>query len=298
VDWDNLRFFLELARTGRLIAAAQRLDVDHTTVSRRILALEKGIGNQLFDRRPSGYRLTEAGQRLLAHAEAMENSTLAIEESVSGGNRKVSGHVRIGATEGFGSTFLAPKLIDLCRRHPNLEVDLLAMPRVVNLSTREADIAITLDRPVTGRFVVSKLTDYVLKLYAAPAYLKENPHIRNRDDLAAHSFVGYVDDMIFSKELRYMDEICRSPRIALRSTSIMAQFEATVAGAGLAILPAFMASRNPKLRGVLSEEINVIRSFWIFTHTELKDLARIKTVWSYLKEIVAADQDVLLGKGA
>src|SRR5262245_47812290 len=146
VNWDNLRYFLELVRAGTLVATARRLGVDYTTLSRRILALEKEVGTQLFERRASGYHLTDSGKCLLAHVEAIESSTLAIEEAVSGGNERVSGHVRIGATEGFGGTFLAPRLAAFTKRYPDLEVDLLAMmPRVVNLSEYEADISITLD---------------------------------------------------------------------------------------------------------------------------------------------------------
>jgi DNA-binding transcriptional LysR family regulator len=158
VNWDNLRYFLELVRAGTLVTAAQRLNVDHTTVSRRILALEGEIGSQVFERRASGYQLTESGKRLLAHVEAIENSTLAIESAVSGSSERVSGRVRVGATEGFGGTFLAPRLAALTRLHPNLEIDLLAtMPRVVNLSAHEADISIILERPPRGRYIISAI---------------------------------------------------------------------------------------------------------------------------------------------
>ena len=296
MDWDNLRYFLELVRAGRLVTAAQRLGVDHTTVSRRLSALEKEVGNQLFERRTSGYQLTGSGKRLLAHVEAMENATFAIEGAVSGGNQRISGHVRIGTTEGFGSTFLAPRLAALAKRHPNLEIDLVAMmPRVVNLPSHEADISITLDRPARGRYVVSKLTDYVLKLYASPSYLAQHPAIRTREDLQAHTFVSYMEELVFSKKLRYLDEVCRAPRVALRSTSVAAQLHAVAAGEGLAVLPVFMASGNPKLQVVLANEIRLVRSFWIFTHAELKDLARVKIVWDYLKEVVAREQALLLG---
>ncbi len=104
VNWDNLRYFLELVRAGTLLAAARRLGVDYSTLSRRILALEKEVGSQLFERRASGYHLTEPGKRLLVHVEAIESSALAIERAVSGRNARISGHVRIGAKGGFGCT--------------------------------------------------------------------------------------------------------------------------------------------------------------------------------------------------
>jgi len=295
VNWDNLRYFLELVRAGTLLGAARRLNVNYSTLSRRILALEKEVGSQLFERRASGYHLTEPGKRLLEHAEAIESSALAIEKAVSGRNARISGHVRIGATEGFGGTFLAPRLAALARRHPDLEIDLLAMmPRVVNLSEYEADISVTLDRPLRGRYVVCKLTDYTLRLYASPEYLRRHPRIRTRDDLAKHLFIGYVDELVFSSKLRYLEEICAQPLVALRSTSIAAQLHAAAAGEGLAILPPFMAREYPALQLLLGSEIKITRSFWMCTHAERKDVARVKVVWDYMKEIAAHEQPLLL----
>ncbi len=295
MDWDNLRYFLELVRAGTLVTAAQRLGVDHTTVSRRILALEKEIGSQLFERRASGYRLTEPGNRLLVYVEAMENSTLAIEGAVSGGSERVSGHVRIGVTEGFGGTFLAPRLAAFTRLHPDLKIDLLAtMPRLVSLPAHEADITITLERPPRGRYIVSKLTDYTLRLYASSAYLQNYPAIRTRADLRGHTFIAYVDELVFTKKLHYLSEVCDAPRVALRSTSIAAHMHAAAAGEGLTILPPFMAREFPKLQLVLGDEIKILRSFWICTHAERKDLARVKVVWGYLKDLVAREEPLLL----
>ena len=295
INWDNLRYFLALVRAGTLMGAARRLAVDDSTLSRRILVLEKEVGHPLFERRHSGYHLTETGKRLLAHVEAMETSTLAIEKEVSGASARVSGHVRVGVTEGFGGTFLAPRLAVLTRRHPNLAIDLLAtMPRVVNLSEYEADISVTLDRPTRGHYVVSKLTDYTLRLYGSTAYLQKHPPIRTRDDLSAHAFVGYVDELVFSNRLRYLHEVCATPRVALRSTSLAAQLHAAAAGAGLAILPRFMAREHPSLQLVLAEDVKITRSFWLCAHAERKSLARVRVVWDHIREIVAQEQSLLL----
>ncbi len=295
MNWDNLRYFLELVRAGTLIAAAERLKVDHTTVSRRILALEGEIESQLFERRASGYQLTEFGKRLLAHVEAIESSTLAIESAISGASERVSGHVRIGATEGFGGTFLAPRLGAFTRRHPDLQIDLLAtMPRVVNLSAHEADISITLERPPRGRYVIIKLTDYTLRLYGSATYLDGHRPIRGRDDLRGHTFIGYIDNLVFSKKLNYLGEVCDAPRVALRSTSIAAQLHAAAGDEGLAILPPFMAREYPNLKMVLPSEIRIQRSFWMCAHAERRDLARVKVAWNYLKELVAGEQQLLL----
>ena len=298
MDWDNLRFFLELSRAGKLTVAARRLGVDHTTVARRLQALEKSIGAQLLVREPSGYRLTEAGHGLLPQAEAMESACKVIEKRLAGAEDYLSGKVRIGATEGYGSTLLTSQLVELNRRHPHLGVDLLAVPRALQLSRHEADIVITLERPGRGPYLITRLTDYVLRLYAAGDYLAERGPIRNRDDLRKHALVGYVDDLLYSKELQYLDEIGRPLHMALRCTSILAQQRAVAEGAGLAILPAFAAAEDPTLQPVLAGEIEFVRTFWMLMPTELKDIARMRTTWDFLREKAEASQAVLMGRGA
>ncbi|MDH4609270.1 LysR family transcriptional regulator [Pseudomonas sp. BN102] len=297
MDWDNLRFFLELSRAGKLTAAALRLGVDHTTVSRRVQALEKSMDTPLFMRAAAGYSLTEAGRNLLPQAEAMESAFSAIEQARAGQKDSLSGQVRIGATEGYGFVMLAPQLAEFTQRHPSLGIDLLAVPRTVQLSRREADIVITLERPERGPFIITKLTDYVLKLYASVSYLEQHPPIRHREDLRDHAFVSYIDDLLYSKELLYLDEIGKPRHVALRSTSILAQQQATASGAGIAILPSFSADSDPRLRRVLSEQIEFTRTFWMLMPIELKDIARMKAAWNFLREMAQANQALLLGGG-
>ncbi len=296
MDWDNLRFFLELARSGTLVSAARRLAVDHTTVARRIQALEKEVGTALFAREAGGHRLTEAGRRLQPQVEAMESAFLAVESAApaSKEGQGLSGLVRIGATEGFGTVVLAPRLARFAQAHPTLVIDLLAMPRLVHLSRREADIVISLERPARGPVVASKLTDYTLQLYASRRYLAAHPPIRAREDLRGHTFISYVDDLLFSKELQYLDELYRPDAFALRSTSILAQHRAVAADAGIAVLPAFVAAGDPDLLPVLPAQARFTRTFWISMPAETKHLARMQAVWNFLRETVQAQQALLL----
>ncbi|WP_455231079.1 LysR substrate-binding domain-containing protein [Geopseudomonas aromaticivorans] len=297
MDWDNLRYFLELSRAGKLTAAARHLGVDHTTVSRRVQALEKSLGRPLFIRSGAGYTLAEAGRRLLAQVEAMESAFLAIEqeegESVAGG---ISGLVRIGATEGYGVELLAGQLATLSKRHPHLGIDLLAVPRMVRLARHEADIVITLERPERGPYIITKLTDYTLRLYAAPEYLERHPPIRSREDLREHTFVSYIEDLLYSKELHYLDEIGRPKQISLRSTSILAQQNAAIAGAGIAILPSFSARKVEGLVEVLADQVEFVRTFWMLMPVEGKDLARMRVTWDFLREMAQSNQDVMMGR--
>ncbi|MBS3805396.1 MAG: LysR family transcriptional regulator [Oleiphilaceae bacterium] len=290
MDWNNLRYFLELSRAGRLTTAARRLGVDHTTVSRRIQMLEKNLGVQLFLRENSGYTLTEAGRSLVPQVELMESASVGIEQTLPDPFDKLSGHVRIGVTEGYGTTLLAPQLTEFCRRYPNLHIDLLALPRALRLSRHEADIAITLERPERGPYIITKLTDYVLQLYAGREYLSQHPEIRSRADLKEHRFVSYVDDLVYSKELLFLDELAGSEDVSLRSTSILAQQEAVAAGAGLAILPAFAADRDPRLVPVLQDQVRFVRTFWMLMPIELKNIARVRLTWDFLRTMAKNSQ--------
>ena len=296
MDWDNLRFFLELSRAGTLQSAARRLEVDHTTVARRIQALEKQVGSPLFSREPDGHRLTEAGRRLQPQVEAMERAFRAVETTAPASHEGLSGLVRIGATEGFGTVVLAPRLALFAQQHPKLVIDLLAMPRLVHLSRREADIVISLERPARGPVVVAKLTDYTLRLYASQSYLDAHPPIQAREDLRGHSFISYVDDLLFSKELQYLDELYRPDAFALRSTSVLAQYQAVAAGAGIAVLPAFIADRDPTLRRILptQAQASLTRTFWMSMPAETKHLGRMQAVWDFVRATVERQKQVLL----
>ncbi|AVT02968.1 LysR family transcriptional regulator [Paracidovorax avenae] len=284
MDWENLRYFLELARTGTLAAAARRTGVEHTTVARRIQALEKQMGESLFAREAGGHRLTEAGRHLLPAVEAMETAVLGVER-VRPTDIGPAGLVRVGATEGFGTQVLAPHLARLTLQYPHLSVDLLALPRMLHLSRREADIVISLERPTRGAVIVSKLADYTLRLYGQKEYLARRPPITRREDLRHHAFVSYVDDLLFTKELQFLDQLVPPERFAFRSTSVAAQYEAVRAGAGLGVLPAFLAGSDPLLERVLPDEARFTRTFWMSMPAEAKYQARTQAVWDFLKEV-------------
>jgi DNA-binding transcriptional LysR family regulator len=295
LDWDNLRVFLELTRSERLVDAAKKLGIDHSTVSRRMRRFEQQVGTDLFDRNNQGYTLTPEGHRLLAYAEKVESTVYAATEELSGQNRLLSGQVRLGATEAFGTFVLAPHLAHFCQRHPHITVDLLPMPRFVNLSKREADLVVTLERPSTGNYVVAKLSDYVLKLYATPSYLAAHAPIRERQDLASHRLIGYVDDLIYSPKLRYEENVAPDAFRAFRSTSVIAQYTAARNGQALAILPCFLAQQSDDLVPVLDGEINIRRSFWLVAASEHRHVARVSALWSYLREAIEPNRPFLMG---
>lgn len=293
MDWEQLRHFGALARAGTLAGAARSLGVEHTTVARRVQALEKALSKSLFARGADGHQLTEAGRQLLPAIEAMTQAARQLEHAAElavDDAEAPSGLVRVGTTEGLGTQLLAPALARLTLQWPQLSVDLLALPRLLHLSRREADIVISLERPKRGTVVVSKLADYRLYLYGEREYLARRPLVAQREDLRHHRFIHYVDDLLFSKELQLLDQLYRPERFAFRSTSITAQYEAVRAGAGLAVLPAFLADRDPTLSRVLPQQACFTRTFWMSMPEELKGLPRIQTVWRFLKEAVQQKQ--------
>lgn len=294
-DWDNLRVFLGVARARSALEASHALGLDQSTISRRVKRLEADIGSKLFDRNSQGHRLTSAGHRLLEHVEKLESTLAAVESDVFGDNMALTGEIRLGATEAFGSYFLAPHLAHFCTRHPSITVDLLPMPRNVNLSKREADASVTVDRPTTDSFVTSKLTQYRLLPYATADYLRQQAPIQDVADLAKLRWIDYVDDLVFADQQVSLHKWLPSARPFLRSTSVIAQLQAVRSGLGIAVLPCFLANREQTLVPVLPELVDITRDFWLVAPAERRELARIKALWDYLRRVSAVNQAFLMG---
>ena len=299
LNWDDMRYFLEVARTQRASAAAKRLGVDHTTVARRVRELEAALRTVLFDKsRAGGFVLTPEGQRLLSYADAMETTVQSASDQFTSGAQTLSGHVRIGSTEGFGCFVLAPQLARFTARHPDVSIDLLPVPHFVSLSKREADLAITLERPERGQYVYTKLCDYRLRLYGTRDYLERHEPIGSVADLRRHAFIDYVADLAFSHELLYLNRTIPDVRASLCSTSVIAHYYAALQGNALAILPCFMAAPNPQLVPILSDEIMVTRHFWLSSREDLRKLRRITALWDYMRAAADANRSLLLGESA
>ena len=298
LNWDDLKFFLEVARTRKASSAAKRLAVDYTTVSRRISSLETSLGTLLFEKsRTNGFILTAEGQNLLGYAEAIESTLHMACEQVSGSVVALSGHVRMGCTEGFGSFFVTPQLSHFVEAYPAISVDILPLPHFISLSKREADIVIALERPEHGPYVCCKLCDYRLQLYATQEYLDQHPPIRRPADLARHPFISYVDDLAFSSELLYLANVLPGANANLRSTSVIAQYVAAQQGRALAILPCFLAAQDPRLQPVLADELTITRQFWMYCREDLRKLKRITLLWDYIRDVTEKNHALLMGQG-
>lgn len=266
MDWDDLRIFLAVARDESLSAAGRRLGMDASTVGRRVARLESAIGSALFLKTPQGYALTEAGERLVAPAETAEQAAQAAAEATRR-EAGISGQLRIGAPDGCANYLLPQIASAMCAAHPGLEIQIVAQPRVANLSRREADMAISVSAPDTGRLVVQRLSEYRLHLAGQADYLARHPPIRSLDDLKRHAMIGYIPDMIFDRELDYLSATGVASAV-ISSNSVSVQMQAIRAGAGLGIVHGFAMPFVPELRPVLGDQIALTRNFWLLRHAD------------------------------
>ncbi|HRO10623.1 LysR family transcriptional regulator [Amaricoccus sp.] len=294
LDWDDTRMFLAVARAGQMLGASRRLGVNQATLSRRVAALEAALGAKLLVRRTHGSELTDAGQALLETLERVETEMLAVQARLQGAGAAAAGVVRIGAPDGFGVGFLAPRLARLADRHPDLTVQLVPTPRGFSLSRREADLAVMVGRPEKGRLVARKLTDYSLGLYASPAYLAAHPAPVEPADLARHRLVGYVEDLIAAPALNYAAEFLRGWRSSVEITSAIGQVEAVGAGAGIGALHDYL-TRGRGLVRVLPK-LCTVRSYWLAIHENLRDVARVRAAADFLTEAVREAQADFTGR--
>lgn len=290
-DWNDYQAFLAIARAGQLARAGAALGVDATTMGRRLRRLEARIGATLFEQTREGQVLTEAGERMLAEVEAMEQAAARIAETAPGDGP--SGLLRVSLSEGFGTWFVAPRLSEFTRSHPRLMVDLVASSGFLSPSKREADVAITLSRPRAGPVIAGKLSDYALRLYAAPAYLARAGTPQRPADLAGHTLVGYIPELVYAPELRYLDEIGPGLAATVRSSSINAQHRLLAAGTGIGVLPCFIGDGDPGLVPVLPER-RIRRSFWLVMHKDTHTLAKVRAFRDWLTGLVTRERELLL----
>ena len=266
-NWDDLRIFLSVARAESLTGAGKALRMDPATVGRRITRLEARLGADLFLKSPQGYGLSEAGARLLPAAEEAETALGAGLSDLTGAGEGLSGTIRIGAPDGCANYLLPQVCAKICDAHPGLEVQILALPRVVDLSRREADLAIAVSRPRTSRLKAEKLSDYRLSLAASGAWLAEHGRPAQRSDLSGARMIGYIPDMIFDAELDYLAELGLT-QVPLTSNSVSVQLNWARAGAGLAVVHDFALPAAPELIRVLPCEVSLTRSFWLIRHAQ------------------------------
>jgi DNA-binding transcriptional LysR family regulator len=295
LNWDDLKVFLDVARAGNISKSAKRLNIDHSTASRRISQLELALGSSLFERSRTGLMLNELGGRLLSHVEAIESNILAIGDAVGAKELAHSGTVRIGTMEGIASLYFAERFMELQQRCSALKIELITSPQLLHVTRREADIFISFFRP-EGRGMDSvNIGKFRLHLYGAKNYLDQvgTPHCRA--DLGGHRFVGYIQDLIQVDTVRWLDEAIIAPKLVFMSSSMISQMHAASSGIGLVLLPTFATPETLGLIRLELSDVHVEREIWLSVHPDLRYIPRVKMVVQYLEAQVQRDASFLLG---
>ncbi|MTI10987.1 LysR family transcriptional regulator [Curvivirga aplysinae] len=277
LNWNDLRYFVEVAHKGRLLSAAKRLGVNHTTVARRISALEEALEVKLFDQDEHGFHLTEVGENLLPLAQQMEDITALAKEQAQQMGQTVSGNIRIGAPDGFGNTFLAEKLISFIRENPGITIESAALPLFPNLLKREVDIAISLEETASKHIYCRKITDYKLYLYTSKKFIEDQQvDLNQKYEILKHPFVGYIPELQYTEELEFLHLIDKELQSQYQSSTVWAQLQFIAHGGGFGVLPYYMAYNDPRLIPILTEEVSFIRSYWLHIPLELRRMASIR----------------------
>lgn len=288
-NWDDLRTFLAVAEAESLSGAGRALRVDPATVGRRIARLEEELGAVLFTKSPQGYALTAEGETLAAH---VGRAGAAVREGLGevagggagrGADAPLGGQIRLGAPDGAANFLLPQVCAGIARDNPDLDVQIVALPRVFNLSKREADMAIGVSPPNAGRLVVSKIAEYRLHLAASEDYLRRHPPLHSLDDLAGHRMIGYIPDMIFDRELDYLGEL-GIERVALASNSVSVQFNWVRQGGGLGVVHDFALPAARGVRKVLEQAVSLRRTFYLIRHEDDRRVARLTRFAALLSE--------------
>lgn len=271
--WDDIRIFLAVARAESLSGAGRMLKIDPATVGRRIARLEDALGAPLFAKSPNGYVLSDAGQRLMAHAMRAETAMEDAAEELAGTAGGMTGQIRVGAPDGCANFLLPQVCAAISVENPELEIQILALPRVFNLTRREADMVIAVSPPTAGRLSVQKITEYQLHLAASIKYLRQHPPIETLQDLEGHRMVGYIQDMIFDKELDYLSQ-AGVERVNLASNSVSVQLNWVRQGGGIGVLHDFSLPWTRGVQKVLADKLSLTRSFYLVRHADDRRLER------------------------
>jgi DNA-binding transcriptional LysR family regulator len=292
LDWENLRFFLELARSGSLSRAAKKLGVDRNTVARRVAALEKDLGLPLFERGPQGWSQTAAGLELSQLASRVEQDVLAVARHADARDRALTGTVRLTTATHVAAYLLTPSLPALRSAHPGLVLEIATDQRIFDLTRREADLALRLGRPREAGLVMRKLSDLAYGLYASPRLVGT----RRQVDLAKDPFVGFDDSMVSVPQERWLASVAPDRRVVFRCNSTASLVSAARTGVGVAVLPSFIAAETPDLVR-LEGPVPVVHELWLLVHGDLRETPRVRAVIDWVDELVARVRPALSSPG-
>jgi DNA-binding transcriptional LysR family regulator len=286
VDWDGLQVFLAVARTGRMSTAARRLDVEHTTVSRRLAALEAELGVPLFYRTASGYVLTPHGHNVLSSAEAMEGAAIAVAARAREKTAAIAGRVRLALPPEFASHWLAANLQPFRAANPYIELQILVGTRQRNLSRGEAELAVQSPMPRQQGLIATRIARTTTALYAAKSLIgNTRTRISSLESLRGLPLLTYTSAFDMLQEAKWFAPVRASDAVSVTTNSTHALLAAARAGVGVAVLPKFVARQHDDL--VLLSDDLAEHDVWLITHPEHRRDPKVRTTADFLKRIAA-----------
>jgi len=290
MNWDDLRFFLAVARDGSSRAGAKKLGVNQSTVTRRINKLEKKVGTRLFDRMPTGYIMTPAAEDILELAIKVEDDIASLDRRIFGRDTELSGTLRVTIAEAIANHLLMPDIAAFAAMYPGIRLELVLSFDEFNLSKRESDVAIrAIDHDPPDYLVGKKLASYAKSIYASTAYLKNN----NLEEPSNLQWIGWDDSELYPKWVK--DTYLSSTPVYHQLNDLLGQLAAVKAGLGLSILPCFLADPEPTLQRVPPGELMPSRDIWILTHKDLRFTARVRHFIDFMSETTRRHQKLLDG---
>jgi DNA-binding transcriptional LysR family regulator len=298
LDWTDFQYFAAVSRTGGLARAARELGVNHSTVFRRINALETDLGVRLFERTAGRYVLTAAGEEMMATATSVEEQITALDRRISGRDYRLSGTIRVTTTDTIGLWFVQPYLFQFHQHYPGIQVELIISSEFFSLSKREADIAIRPTQNPPDELVGRRVSNIVWAVYGSRDYLKDKQRLRKPSDLARHMMVCGDDSLAHLSATRWVHAHALETAVVYRSNSMMAQLSAVKAGFGLAVLPCFLADLEPTLVRVLPPDAGLTSGLWLLTHRDLRETARIHAFMDFIAQSIRSQKPLLEGKGS
>ena len=291
-DWDDLRFFLAVARTGSVSGAARALGVNHATVSRRVQAFEKKTGTRLFDRIAGGWVTTPAGDEMRGAALRVEEEIQALDRSVVGRDAQLSGKLRVALSDAAAFA-LMPELRAFAEAYPGIELELAASNTLSNLTRREADVAIRVTETPAEHLVGRRVGTTALALYGSVAYLETHRHVKAVGD---HPFLAWDEGFPETASAEWLREHAPNARIAVRLDSMLIAYHAVRAGLGVGFLPCALGDRDADLRRVVRDLVIGNVGMWLLTHPDLRRTARVRSFLDFMAEALARTRDVREGR--
>lgn len=283
LEWNDLAVILAVGRAGTLSGAARELGLNHSTIFRKVNAIEERVGVRFFDRLPSGYRPTEAGEATLACAERIESEVHALGREILGQDMRIRGHVRVTAMEALASLVLPGPLAELSRRHPGLTIEIVGTVLPLSLSRREAELAVRATRKPPDASFGRKICRFRFGAYASPSYLegRANVPLAQRDWCLLQGVADWLVPAVWKKRPE-ADE-----HTVLSCSSTLSVVEATAAGGGMALLPSYVGEADSRLVRVGDFFEHLTLDLWLLTHPDLRQTARVRVLMDFLYEVLS-----------